>query len=55
MTIHFLFVLGGTAKAAGSLVKKAGGTVIANLFVVELTDLHGISQLEDPTYSIVKF
>jgi len=40
-----LLATGGTAAAAGELVRKAGATVGAYLFVVELLALHGREKL----------
>ena len=43
--IDDLLATGGTAAAAGELVRKSGGTVGAYLFVVELLALHGREKL----------
>lgn len=40
-----LLATGGTAKAAASLVEKAGGRVAGFAFVVELSELDGAAQL----------
>ena len=37
---------GGSAAAAGSLVKKCGGKLLGYLFLIELTKLNGRSKLE---------
>lgn len=42
-----LIATGGTALAATDLVRKAGGSVCAALFVVDLPDLGGADRLRD--------
>ncbi|MFX1589259.1 MAG: adenine phosphoribosyltransferase [Promethearchaeota archaeon] len=43
-----LLATGGTAKAACSLIEKAGGTVVGIAFVIELTgSLHGRDEIQD--------
>jgi len=49
-----LIATGGSAKAAGELVAKQGGTTLEYLFIVELLFLKGGEQLNAPVYSIVK-
>ncbi len=41
-----LLATGGTAAAAGQLVKKAGGNLIGYAFLVELTELQGRKKLD---------
>ena len=53
MTNCFVLI-GGSATAAGQLVKKLGGTVLEYLFIIELTFLKAASKLDAPMYSIVK-
>ncbi|KAI8812947.1 phosphoribosyltransferase-like protein [Cladochytrium replicatum] len=49
-----LIATGGSAKAAGELVAKLGGTVSEYVFFIELTILDGKKNLDAPTYSIIK-
>lgn len=46
---------GGSAKAAGELIKQNGGTTLRYIFIVELTALKGTEKLDAPTYSLVQF
>ena len=41
-----LLATGGTAAAAGKLIKQAGGNLIGYAFLVELTELKGIYKLD---------
>lgn len=45
---------GGSAYAAGELVKKMGGKVLEYLFIIELVDLAGTKKLDGPSYSVVR-
>ena len=45
---------GGSAKAAGELVKKLGGVTIEYLFIVEIMFLNGYQSLDAPAYSIIQ-
>ena len=47
-----LIATGGTALAAAELVRKAGGTVAAALFVVDLPDLGGADRLRNSGVSV---
>ncbi len=47
LVVDDLLATGGTAKAACSLVKKAGGNLIGAAFLIELTDLKGREKLEN--------
>lgn len=50
-----LFTLkGGSAKAAGELVKKQGGKTLEYLFIIELLFLQASSRLDAPIYSIIQ-
>ena len=44
--IDDLLATGGTAHAAGKLIKEAGGNLIGYAFLIELTKLQGRSKLE---------
>lgn len=45
LVVDDLLATGGTAKAACSLVKKAGGNLIGAAFLIELADLNGREKL----------
>jgi len=45
-----LIATGGTAEAAGKLVKKSSGSVCAFLFVINLFDLGGVERLKKEGY-----
>lgn len=49
-----LIATGGSAAAAGELVKQAGGKTLEYLFVVGLPFLHGEKKLDAPAYSIIQ-
>ncbi len=54
--IDDLLATGGTAAAAGELVRKCGGIVAAYAFVIELTALAGRKLLGDtPVHSLMQF
>ena len=46
LVVDDLLATGGTAKAACSLVKKAGGNLVGAAFLIELNDLNGREKLE---------
>ena len=46
IVIDDLLATGGTANAAGKLIRKAGGDLIGYAFIVELSDLKGRSNLD---------
>ena len=52
-----LLATGGTAEAAGKLIKKAGGNLIGFAFLVELTELQGRNKLDTNLFveSLVKY
>lgn len=51
-----LLATGGTARAAGELVKKCGGEVMEYAFVIELGFLGGREQLKPaPVFSIIHY
>ena len=47
LVVDDLLATGGTAKAACSLVKKAGGNLIGAAFLIELSDLGGREKLNN--------
>tara|TARA_Y100001968_G_C19237342_1_gene657616 strand:- start:415 stop:933 length:519 start_codon:yes stop_codon:yes gene_type:complete len=55
--IDDLLATGGTASAAGQLVREAGGNLIGYAFLVELTELQGRKKLESDLLveSIIKY
>lgn len=56
LVVDDLLATGGTARAAGDLVRKSGGTVAGYLFLIELIDLKGRQILGDaPVESIITF
>lgn len=52
-----LIATGGTAKAATSLVKQLGGTIVGYSFLIELQALEGGNALEPgvPVHSLIRF
>jgi hypothetical protein len=47
------FTLGGSAAAAGSLVRKLGGDLVGFLFMMELDFLHGRDKLDAPVHTLL--
>ncbi len=51
-----LLATGGTAKAAAKLVEKIGAEVAGFAFIIELTDLNGIKEINNyKTVSLVQY
>ena len=50
-----LIATGGSAVAAGSLIKKCGATVMEYIFLIELLGLKGADLLDAPTFSLLKY
>ena len=51
-----LLATGGTAKAATKLVEEVGGKVTGFAFIIELTDLNGIKEINNyKTISLVQY
>ncbi|KAJ3300583.1 adenine phosphoribosyltransferase [Borealophlyctis nickersoniae] len=50
-----LIATGGSAKAAGELIKLSGGKTVEYVFFIELTALKGVEKLDAPVYSLLKF
>lgn len=44
---------GGSASAAGSLVRKLGGTLLGYVFMLELDFLKGRAKLDAPVYTLI--
>ena len=57
IVIDDLLATGGTAGAAGKLIREAGGNLIGYGFLVELTELNGRNKLESNVVveSIIKY
>ncbi|MBN1656115.1 MAG: adenine phosphoribosyltransferase [Deltaproteobacteria bacterium] len=56
LLVDDLLATGGTARATAELISKAGGTVAAIAFLVELTFLDGAKNLKYfKPYSLIKF
>jgi adenine phosphoribosyltransferase len=53
--IDDLIATGGSASAAGELVKKCSGNILHYLFVIELDFLKGRERLDAPVYSMLHF
>ncbi|KAL1928382.1 hypothetical protein VTP01DRAFT_2738 [Rhizomucor pusillus] len=49
-----LIATGGSAAAAGELVKKCGATTVEYIFVMELSFLNGAKALDAPVYSLIQ-
>ncbi|KAF8842276.1 adenine phosphoribosyltransferase [Paxillus ammoniavirescens] len=49
-----LIATGGSANAAGALVKMQGGNILEYLFIVELMGLRKNWDFEDPVYSLIQ-
>ncbi|WFD42327.1 adenine phosphoribosyltransferase [Malassezia psittaci] len=54
LIIDDLIATGGTAKAAGDLVKQVGGHTIEYIFVVSIPFLKGAEKLDAPEYHLVE-
>jgi adenine phosphoribosyltransferase len=46
-------ILGGSAAAAGSLVRKLGGDLVGFLFMMELDFLQGRAKLDAPVHTLL--
>lgn len=55
VVIDDLLATGGTVNAVNELVRKMGGTVVANCFVVELSCLKGRERLDTEVISLAKY
>ncbi|KAN0097365.1 Phosphoribosyltransferase-like protein [Tylopilus felleus] len=54
IVVDDLIATGGSASAAGALVRKQGGNILEYLFIVEISALRKNWTLEDPVYSIIQ-
>ncbi|WP_413677871.1 adenine phosphoribosyltransferase [Prochlorococcus sp. MIT 0916] len=57
IVIDDLLATGGTAAAAGKLIREAGGTLLGYAFLVELTQLKGRNNLDSNLFveSLIKY
>jgi adenine phosphoribosyltransferase len=56
LLVDDLVATGGSAKAAVELIESLGGEVVGVVFLIELSDLKGIEQLEGyDVFSLIKF
>lgn len=53
LVVDDIIATGGSAAAAGSLVKKLGGTLIGYVFILELDFLKGRAKLDAPVYTLL--
>jgi len=54
VVVDDLIATGGSAAAAGTLVKKCGGNLLGYVFLIELTKLGGRAKLDAPVYTILE-
>lgn len=56
LVVDDVLATGGTAHAAGELVRMLGGEVVGNTFLIELLSLKGRDRLaSDPVYSLLQY
>ena len=57
LIIDDLLATGGTASAAGKLIRKAGGDLVGYAFLIELTKLSGRKSLDKKVIveSVIKY
>jgi adenine phosphoribosyltransferase len=54
LIVDDLIATGGSAAAAGALVKKCGGQLLGYIFIIELTFLKGRDKLNAPVYTLLE-
>lgn len=54
IVISDLIATGGSAAAAGELIKKAGGKTLEYLFIISLPFLKGHEKLDAPIYAMIE-
>jgi adenine phosphoribosyltransferase len=54
LIIDDLIATGGSAAAAGTLVKKSEGKLLGYMFIIELTSLKGREKLDAPVYTLLE-
>ena len=56
IVVDDLLATGGTAEAAGNLVRQLRGNLVGYLFLIELTKLKGAERLDSPNiWSVLKY
>lgn len=50
---RYIKSIGGSAAAAGNLVKKLGGTLLGFVFILELDFLKGRDKLPAPVFTLL--
>tara|TARA_B100001250_G_C19492498_1_gene653732 strand:+ start:145 stop:666 length:522 start_codon:yes stop_codon:yes gene_type:complete len=55
LIVDDLLATGGTVDASTKLIEKAGGLIAGYAFVIELVDLNGRENLDNPIFSLVQF
>jgi len=55
LIVDDLLATGGTMQASTKLIEKAGGIIEGYAFVIELIDLNGRRNLNNPIFSLVNF
>ncbi|KAL8903154.1 MAG: hypothetical protein Q9171_007496 [Xanthocarpia ochracea] len=53
LVVDDIIATGGSAAAAGSLVKKLGGTLLGYIFILELDFLKGRDKLDAPVHTLL--
>ncbi|KAF2014016.1 adenine phosphoribosyltransferase [Aaosphaeria arxii CBS 175.79] len=53
LIVDDIIATGGSASAAGSLVKKLGGSLVGYVFILELDFLKGRAKLDAPVYTLL--
>ncbi|KAH4936417.1 adenine phosphoribosyltransferase [Parastagonospora nodorum] len=53
LIVDDIIATGGSASAAGSLVKKLGGSIMGYVFILELDFLKGRDKLDAPVYTLL--
>ena len=54
LVVDDLIATGGSASAAGQLIKKCGGKLLGYIFIIELTGLKGRDLLDAPVYTLIE-
>lgn len=53
IVVDDIIATGGSAAAAGQLIKQAGGTLLTYIFMLELAFLKGRDNLDAPVYTLL--
>ena len=53
MLTLFFFATGGSAAAAGNLVRQLGGQLLGYIFIMELDFLKGREKLDAPVHTLL--